>query len=53
MPSSQQMQVKVIDGLSAIGTGVEDEAKSVVEVVELCDVVCSEEESAVDILFGR
>ncbi len=37
VPSSQQMQVKMIDGLSAVGAGVDDDAKTVVEMLLLCD----------------
>ncbi len=44
LPSSQQMQVKMIDGLAAVGTGVDDEAETVVEMLLLCNFVgCGEE----------
>ena len=44
LPSSQQMQVKVIDSLAAVGTGVDDDAETVVEMLLLCNFVgCGEE----------
>ena len=44
LPSSQQMHVKMIDGLSAVGAGVDNESKTVVEVLQLCNFICREKE---------
>jgi hypothetical protein len=52
LPSSQQMHVKVIDGLSAVGAGVDDEAKTVVEVLQLCNFICCEKEFTENSGFG-
>ena len=43
MPSSQQMQVKVVDGLAAVGAGVDDDAETVVEMLLLCNFGCGTE----------
>ena len=45
LPSSQQMQVKMIDGLSAIRAGVDYEAKTVVEMLQLRDFIGCEKSS--------
>jgi len=34
----------MIDGLSAIGAGVDDHSKTVVEVLQLCNFICREKE---------
>ena len=44
LPSSQQMHVKMIDGLSAVGAGVDHDSKTVVEVLQLCNFICCEKE---------
>jgi hypothetical protein len=38
------MQVKMIDGLAAVGTGIDDDAETVVEMLLLCNFVCGEQE---------
>jgi hypothetical protein len=44
LSSSQQMQVEVIDCLTTIGSGIDDEAKTVVETLLLCNFVRRGEE---------
>ena len=44
LPSSQQMQVKVVNGLATIGSGVDDDAKTAVEMLPLCNFVGSGEQ---------
>lgn len=53
LPSCQQMDVKVVDSLSAIGSGVDDESKTIVEMLQCCNFVGSEQQFAVDICFGQ
>ena len=42
----------MIDGLSAIGAGVDDHSKTVVEVLQLCNFIRSEQEFAEKFSFG-
>ena len=47
------MQMQVIDGLSAVGAGVDHDAKAVVEVLLLSDFVGCGEELTKDLVGGR
>ena len=47
------MQMQVIDGLSAVGAGVDHDAKTVVEVLLLSDFVGRGEELTKDLFGGR
>ena len=47
------MQMQVIDGLSAVGAGVDDDAKTVVEMLLLSDLVGCGEELTEDLVRGR
>ena len=51
--SSQQMQMQVIYGLSAVGAGVDDDAKTVVEVLLLSDLFGCVEKLAENFAGGR
>jgi len=52
LPSSQQMEVKVIDGLSAVRAGVDHHAKTVVEVLLVCNFAHCEQELSEQLRFG-
>ena len=43
VPSSQQMHVEVIDSLASVWAGVDDETKTVVEMLLLCNFSCGVE----------
>ncbi len=53
LPSSQQMQVKMIHGLSPIRTGVDHDAETIVEVLQLSDFISGEKEFAEQFGFSR
>lgn len=42
-PSSQQMEMKMIDGLPSVGTGIDHQSKTVVEMFKLRDFVGGEQ----------
>ena len=46
------MQVKVVDGLAAVGAGVDDDAETVVEMLLLCNFRCSVEQLAEEFGFA-
>jgi hypothetical protein len=52
LPSSQQMDVKMIDGLSAVRASVDNESKTVVEVLQLCNFLCCEKQFTEKFRFG-
>jgi hypothetical protein len=52
LPSSQQMQVKVIDGLSAVRAGVDHRAETVVEMLLVCNFAHCEQELSEQLGFG-
>jgi len=53
LPSSQQMQMKMIEGLSAVGAGVDNQSKTVVEMLQLCNFICCEKEFTEKFGFSR
>ena len=53
MSSSQQMHVEVIDSLAAVWAGVDDETKTVVEMLLLCNFRCSTEQLAEEFGFAE
>jgi hypothetical protein len=52
LSSSQQMEVKMIHCLSAVGAGVNNQPKTVVEVLQLCNFICGEKEFPEEFGFG-
>ena len=53
LPSSQQMQMQMIDSLSAVGAGVDHQAKTIVEMLQLSDFIRCEEEFAQKLSLSR
>ncbi len=42
----------MIDGLSTVGAGVDNQSKTVVEVLQLCNFICCEKEFTEEFGFG-